>query len=234
MLIKSSTHRAPPAPTSHRERVSERTREEILLTAARLVARGGHHPVSLHDIAAELGLTAPALYVYFDGKQAIFAEMVKLLDREVVGLFDPPVPRGAPFPRRLGQLLRRHFDLADRRRDLFLALFSLHTHGEPIGPPHGPPTGYIAGLRAWFEREPGPGDLGGCSPDEATCFFLGIAKGFFMRWLLAGDGSRLADQTDRVADLFFHGVAGSAGEAVPPPAPRRGARPPRRSRRPQR
>lgn len=210
----------------------ERTREEILLTAARLVARGGHRPVSLHDIAADLGLTAPALYAYFDGKEAIFAEMAKLLDREVAGLFDPPVARGQPFSRRLAQLLRRHFDLADRRRDLFLALFSLHTHGEPMGPHPGPPTAYMGDLQAWFAREPGPGDLGTCTPDEAACVFLGIAKGFFVRWLLAGDRSRLVDQTDRVVELFFHGVTGPAvAAAAAPPAPgRRARRPAHRSR----
>jgi len=54
---------------------TERQRQ-ILATAADLVADRGFHGVSVHDIGAACGISGPALYRHFDGKQAILAAML--------------------------------------------------------------------------------------------------------------------------------------------------------------
>ncbi|UYM07535.1 TetR/AcrR family transcriptional regulator [Solicola gregarius] len=51
-------------------------KQQILDTAAGLFAERGFHGVSVHDIGTAIGVSGPALYRHFDGKDAILAEML--------------------------------------------------------------------------------------------------------------------------------------------------------------
>ena len=51
-------------------------RSQILDTAARLFAQNGYHGVSINDLGAACGISGPALYKHFRGKQAILSEML--------------------------------------------------------------------------------------------------------------------------------------------------------------
>jgi AcrR family transcriptional regulator len=59
-------------------------RSEILTTAARLFARSGYHGVSIDDLGAELGISGPAIYRYFAGKEALLAEMLSDISRRLL------------------------------------------------------------------------------------------------------------------------------------------------------
>lgn len=60
-----------------RERRRAETVEEIRATARRLlVERGQHEALSLRAIAREMGVTAPALYRYFDSHEALVEALV--------------------------------------------------------------------------------------------------------------------------------------------------------------
>ena len=80
-----------------RARRREQTRREILEAAWRLAERDGIAGLSLRDLAGEVGMQAPSLYTYFDGKatiyDAMFAEGYRQLDEAVthlpVGTTDP-------------------------------------------------------------------------------------------------------------------------------------------------
>lgn len=54
----------------------EDRREEILAVAARLFARDGFHGVSIDELGAALGISGPALYRYFPGKESILSAML--------------------------------------------------------------------------------------------------------------------------------------------------------------
>jgi len=54
----------------------EDRREEILAVAARLFARDGFHGVSIDELGAALGISGPALYRYFAGKESILSAML--------------------------------------------------------------------------------------------------------------------------------------------------------------
>ena len=56
--------------------MSNGRKQQILDTAAELFATRGFHGVSVHDIGNAVGVSGPALYRYFDGKDAILAEML--------------------------------------------------------------------------------------------------------------------------------------------------------------
>jgi AcrR family transcriptional regulator len=51
-------------------------RGDILASAATLFARRGYHGVSIDDLGGAVGLTGPALYRHFRGKEALLAEML--------------------------------------------------------------------------------------------------------------------------------------------------------------
>ena len=51
-------------------------REQILAVAAQLFAKHGFHGVSIADLGAAVGVSGPALYRHFEGKEALLAEML--------------------------------------------------------------------------------------------------------------------------------------------------------------
>lgn len=59
-------------------------RAEILTAAAELFARRGYHGVSIGDLGRAVGLTGPALYRHFSGKDAVLAEMLLDISRRLL------------------------------------------------------------------------------------------------------------------------------------------------------
>ena len=51
-------------------------RDEILLVAARLFAERGYQGVGMDDIGAAVGISGPALYKHFRGKEAMLTELL--------------------------------------------------------------------------------------------------------------------------------------------------------------
>ncbi|GAA1839350.1 helix-turn-helix domain-containing protein [Pseudonocardia ailaonensis] len=51
-------------------------REQILATAAALFAKHGFHGVSIAELGAAVGISGPALYRHFPGKEALLAELL--------------------------------------------------------------------------------------------------------------------------------------------------------------
>jgi AcrR family transcriptional regulator len=61
---------------SRRDRVRAATMQEILQTARRLLVDQGPTAVTLRAIAREMGMTAPALYRYFDSHEELLKNLV--------------------------------------------------------------------------------------------------------------------------------------------------------------
>ncbi|POM23412.1 HTH-type transcriptional repressor KstR2 [Actinomadura rubteroloni] len=86
-------------------------RAEILGAAAELFARRGFHGVSIGDLGRAVGLTGPALYRHFRGKDAVLAEM--LLDISARLRAEGARRAAGPDPgRALDALLRWHIAFA--------------------------------------------------------------------------------------------------------------------------
>jgi AcrR family transcriptional regulator len=73
-------------------------RRALLLAAARRVfTRAGYHGAGVADIVDEVGVARGTFYRYFDGKRAIFQEIVGEMIEEVIGVVQPidvtrPIP----------------------------------------------------------------------------------------------------------------------------------------------
>jgi AcrR family transcriptional regulator len=202
-----------------------RTRQEIVTAAARCLARGGFNAVSMQEIATEVGFTAPALYMYFESREAIFEELFLSIRRELVAIFEPPAAGNKPaakgstatFSRRLSGLVRRQLEWMDQRRDVFQAVMALRMRADSWRPREGGgpaceplPMLHVRLLTDWLAAEAKGPDVGGYDPGEAASFLLGTMQGFIWRWLKSpAAGQRLADETDQILALFLHGVMGA-------------------------
>src|SRR4051812_49980571 len=74
-------------------------REEILEIAVGLFATRGYHGVSMDDIGKEAGVTGPALYHHFAGKDAMLVAALKPVSEGLLSGGHPPGPehrRGPP------------------------------------------------------------------------------------------------------------------------------------------
>lgn len=93
-----------------RSHVDRRT--EILDLASQMFARHGFHGTSMDDLGAAVGLSGPALYRYFPGKEAILSAMlVDISERLLEGGRDR-VSQNADARRRLESLVDFHVEFA--------------------------------------------------------------------------------------------------------------------------
>lgn len=95
-----------------RERVTAR----IIDAAVALFTERGFAATTMQDVAAAVGMTAPALYYYFDSKQRLLFEVIELKLERFAELLEADVARGEADPAAaLASFVRVHlaFQLSD-------------------------------------------------------------------------------------------------------------------------
>ncbi len=97
-------------------------REQILAAAAELFAQHGFQGVGIDDIGAAVGISGPALYRHFRGKDAMLGEMLTNIS-EILLAGGRARVAAAPDPAQaLSELVRWHVDFALDNR----ALITVH------------------------------------------------------------------------------------------------------------
>ncbi len=92
----------PKEPRSRRARARDATVAEITATARSLLVEEGAEALTLRAIARRMGLTAPALYRYYDSHEALVAGLVQHLLAELIGQLEAArdsVARTDPYGR---------------------------------------------------------------------------------------------------------------------------------------
>lgn len=102
------------------ERSGNARRAQILAVAAQLFARRGFHGVSIADLGAAVGISGPALYRHFPGKEALLTELlVGISERLLAGadriVADAVDPRAA-----LAELVAFQAEFAGREPELIV------------------------------------------------------------------------------------------------------------------
>jgi AcrR family transcriptional regulator len=87
-------------------------RAEILTAAADLFARRGYHGVSIGELGKAVGLTGPALYRHFRGKDAVLAQMLLDISERLLAEGTARVAAARDPHDALDALLRWHIDFA--------------------------------------------------------------------------------------------------------------------------
>ena len=72
------------APYTQRGQAKENRRQALLSAAASLFAVNGFNRVSLEDLGAAAGVSGPAVYRHFPGKQAVLADLLVTVSQELL------------------------------------------------------------------------------------------------------------------------------------------------------
>lgn len=110
-------------PLTPRALAKARRRDEILVAAARLMARRGFHAVRLDDIGSEVGISGPGMYRYFSSKEDVLAEMLLDISRRLRDGGRAAVERGGDPADVLDALLGVHVDFVATEPDLISVQF---------------------------------------------------------------------------------------------------------------
>ena len=79
-----ATPTANAANPTQRSKAKENRRQALLTAAASLFAMNGFNRVSLEDLGAAAGVSGPAVYRHFPGKQAVLADLLVTVSRELL------------------------------------------------------------------------------------------------------------------------------------------------------
>ncbi|MDT0318357.1 SACE_7040 family transcriptional regulator [Streptomyces millisiae] len=112
--------------TSHASAHALSRREQILREASRLFAERGFHGVGVDDIGAAVGVSGPALYRHFAGKDAMLTELLVGISSRLrdggLRRVEEAEAAGRPAEEALDALIAGHIDFALDDR----ALITLH------------------------------------------------------------------------------------------------------------
>ncbi|MEE2569423.1 TetR/AcrR family transcriptional regulator [Pseudarthrobacter sp. J64] len=74
----------PAAPLTQRGQAKENRRQALLSAAASLFAREGFNRVSIEDLGAAAGVSGPAVYRHFPGKQAVLGALLLSVSHDLL------------------------------------------------------------------------------------------------------------------------------------------------------
>jgi TetR/AcrR family fatty acid metabolism transcriptional regulator len=185
-----------------RAREVERTRLDILESAARVFARGGFQAATMQAIAREAGFTAASLYTYFESKDSIFEALREDMRRRVLATFDAPAPSGLSFAQALELLLQRQLSLIAERMD---ALRVFLERPPALAVERSMRASLLERL-ADFLRETGEAALR-VPAREAAFVLMGLVHGIVISWVAGDELSDPPTLAARIVDVFLHGVA---------------------------
>lgn len=97
---------------TNRSQAKETRRKALLAAAAGLFAENGFSRVSLEDLGAAAGVSGPAVYRHFAGKQAVLGELLLSVSRELLDGGTDVARRVAEPAEALRELVRFHVDFA--------------------------------------------------------------------------------------------------------------------------
>ncbi|MFI0168157.1 TetR/AcrR family transcriptional regulator [Streptomyces sp. NPDC017095] len=160
-----------------RERYRAQVREEIKKHAWEQIATAGASALSLNAIAKRMGLSGPALYRYFAGRDDLIAELVRDAYRGLAETLRARAEAGAGL-RGLAHALRA-WALADPQRyflvygtplpgrhapedttritsEIMAVVLGACTAGPVAAGPPAPPEAHRDGRRAWARAHPAP------------------------------------------------------------------------------
>ncbi|TFB56065.1 TetR/AcrR family transcriptional regulator [Cryobacterium tagatosivorans] len=108
---RSAAAAAPAAPTPRSLAKADR-RQALLAAAASLFARSGFNGASIEDLGTAAGVSGPAVYRHFSGKQAVLAALLVGVSEDLVAGGRAVADRTPDAAEALRSLVRFHVDFA--------------------------------------------------------------------------------------------------------------------------
>lgn len=177
-----------------------RAREEILEAALAVLRRDGPAGLSTRTVAAQVGVTATALYRHFSGKEELLTEVVRSVHRVFQGVVAAPATVAPAAV--LAVAADRYLQFALEHRNYYLLLF-VEPHG--IGIDRYPDdfrsgrSSTFRALRAAVEQAMTAGVLRQADPTDVALTVYAHLHGLIMLHF----SGRFADDDERFA-AFYH------------------------------
>lgn len=105
-------------PMTARDRAKAERADSLLTEAARLFAERGYSGVSLEDIGTAVGVSGPAVYRHFAGKQALLGAVLVKVSEELVNGGTDVAAATSDHDERMLALIRFHVEFALRNADV--------------------------------------------------------------------------------------------------------------------
>lgn len=105
-------------PITARDRAKAERSDAILRATAHLFAERGYNGVSLEDIGAAVGVSGPAVYRHFAGKQALLGAVLIEVSKDLVEGGSRVAAAATTPDERIRQLIDFHVDFALRHADV--------------------------------------------------------------------------------------------------------------------
>jgi AcrR family transcriptional regulator len=188
------------------------TAERILEAAVRLFARQGYAATSMEEIGREVGITKPAIYHHFKGKDALLRALMRIVERENFRLFDEVRARHLPLPELMEVMIHRRLALAKEYPDWIRFMLRLD-----ITPQEMPEMADMLRMHDEFHAREEDllaetlGDLSlrpGLTLSRFVQFAHDAVFAFIARHTLCVDGGigDVAEESRRLRDLILHGA----------------------------
>lgn len=153
----------------------------ILRAALELFVANGYDSTTIRDIAAEAKYTNPAIFKFFDSKEALGIYLFERAYRELLTKFEVDFKKDGPIEDVLTQWMRTYVALLSE--DLHAVLF-VHNHLTLFWPKVGGQFGdktLFGILRGWIKKGRDAGRIGNSVPIEVQ---IAAVSGFFHQFAL--------------------------------------------------
>ncbi len=190
----------------------EAAKDRILDAAAEVFAERGYANASMQKIAARAGYSAPSLYSYFEGKEAILICLGHRLRARVRRFSSMTLPADLTLRQSLELLLRAQFRFASEHRSDFSYLFSAGAPSPFDEEQREAEVEMMQDLVRFMQEHGEPDELGGVDVQYAAFILQTLGHAHFFRWIADGAEGDLEACAPSLLELFFHGVLGASKE----------------------
>jgi AcrR family transcriptional regulator len=218
----------------------QKTRQKLLRAAEAIFGEKGYERASIADITRKSGVALGTFYVYFPDKQSIFVEVVDELGERLRRLIAESVTGHSDRIDVEREGLRAFFEFARAHPNLYRVVRQAEFVDEACYRRYYDrfAKGYVRGLTQAMED----GQIRAMDPETLAYCLMGIGDFLGMRWIIWEEDPGLERVLDTAMALIRHGLdprpmprpakaPGKTSSKTTTPTARRGARPPRTTRR---
>jgi AcrR family transcriptional regulator len=187
-------------------------KERILEAALEVFSHKGFHPATMDEISDKAGVGKGTLYRYFETKEKLFAELVRLRLEELGATAGSVIDGRDDVLTMISKCIRMYFEFFDRNQRLYRLIIQEQLDlGE-----HSPDEYFRKVMRAIpnLKRKVYEGTQQGILKDVdfQTVFYgtMGFAHGVIQKWLARECSYPLVNELPGVLEVLFYGFVKDA------------------------
>ncbi len=200
------------SPPTHRQKVRDERRLEILQAAESVFSSRGYHDASLTEIARLAGFAVGTIYLYFEDKADLYGSLILDKMKQMVAGLEVALSASESASAALRAGVHSQFAFHDANRTFF-EIF-LHQHQVQSSPLHEShwlemedlKKRSLAAIECCIARGQARGELQPGNPHLFAVAFLGVTLQMIRQRIRKQGDSRLTDSADFAADCFLYGA----------------------------